>query len=295
MRIILSSLLIVFGITMSGCTNTGSPGYPKPDHVVIVIEENHSLDQIIKSDQAPYINSLVNDGLLFTNFHAVTHPSQPNYLALFSGSIQGVKDDHCLEPETPFTTPNLGHELLEKNYTFAGYSEDMPGIGYTGCGSGSSVYPNSGPPYARKHNPWVDWQGTKTNGLPPTTNLPFTSFPTDFAHLPTVSIVCPNQDNDMHNGPDSLSISRGDNWLKTHLDSYIQWTKTHHSLFVLTFDEDNGTPSNHITTLFVGQMVKEGTTDQNYNLYNLLRSVEKMYGLNNAGPDTAKAITGVWK
>lgn len=99
----------------------------------------------------------------------------------------------------------------------------------------------------------------------------------------------------MHNGPDSLSIRRGDDWLKTHLDSYIQWTKTHNSLFVLTFDEDNGTPANHITTLFVGQMVKPGKSDLDLNLYNLLRTVEKMYGLKNAGPDTAKAITGIWK
>ena len=45
---------------------------------------------------------------MFTASYAVTHPSEPNYLALFSGSTQGVTDDSC--PQT-FSTENLGHEL----------------------------------------------------------------------------------------------------------------------------------------------------------------------------------------
>ena len=65
-------------------------GVPRPDHVVIVIEENHSYGEIIGSSFAPYINSLATRGALFTQSYAITHPSQPNYLDLFSGSNQGV-------------------------------------------------------------------------------------------------------------------------------------------------------------------------------------------------------------
>ena len=68
-------------------------GIKVPSHVLIVIEENHGYDQIIGSDSAAYINKLAREGALFTNSHGVTHPSQPNYLAIFSGTTQGVTGD----------------------------------------------------------------------------------------------------------------------------------------------------------------------------------------------------------
>ena len=80
-------------------------GLPRPDHVVIVIEENHSFQEIYKSASAPFINSLVPEGALFTQSFAIEHPSEPNYLDLFSGSNQGVTDDSC--PHS-FSTSNLG-------------------------------------------------------------------------------------------------------------------------------------------------------------------------------------------
>src|SRR5262245_37258153 len=82
---------------------------PTPDHVVIAIEENRAYSQIIGSSAAPYINSLATQGALMTNSFAIEHPSEPNYLDLFSGSNQGVTDDSC--PHT-FSTPNLGGELI---------------------------------------------------------------------------------------------------------------------------------------------------------------------------------------
>lgn len=55
---------------------------------------------------------------------ATLHPSQPNYMDLFSGSSQGVKGDGM--PNTKFATDNLASELSKHNYTFAGYSEGLP-------------------------------------------------------------------------------------------------------------------------------------------------------------------------
>src|ERR1700733_6894786 len=80
---------------------------PRPDHIIVVIEENHGYDEVIGSPNAPFITQLANEGALFTAPHGVTHPSQPNYLAIYSGSTQGITDDKCLDNETPFTTPNL--------------------------------------------------------------------------------------------------------------------------------------------------------------------------------------------
>jgi hypothetical protein len=128
--------------------------------------------------------------------------------------------------------------------------------------------------------------------IPASANQPFTNFPTDFTNLSTVSIVVPNLQNDMHDG----SVSTGDAWLKDHLDSYVQWAKTHNSLFILTWDEDDGSNANHITTIFVGAHVKPGQYSKTINHYNVLSTIEDIYGLPytyNASQDMA--ITDTWQ
>jgi hypothetical protein len=255
---------------------------PRPDHVVIIIEENHEAPQIIGNKAAPYINSLANQGALFTQSFAVSHPSQPNYLQIFSGADQGCTSDSVPPSGAPFTTANLGAELLARGLTFGGYSLTQPGVGFLGGSSGG---------YVRKHNPWSDWQGTGPNQLPPAVNMPFTSFPADYATLPTISFVIPDKEFDMHSG----SIASGDAWLKDNLDAYIQWARTHNSLFILTFDEDDYTDVNLITTFFVGPMVKPGQYSERITHHSVLRTLEEMYGLGHAGAAaTATPILGVW-
>ena len=260
---------------------------PQPNHVVIVIEENHGYSQIIGSSAAPYINSLVSDSYsaLFTDSHGVTHPSQPNYLWFFSGNNQGVTSDN-LPSNTPFTTSNLGAELLKKGITFSGYSEDLPSIGFSGASSGN---------YQRKHNPWVNWQSASVNSIPNNLNKPFTDFPADYNNLPQVSFIIPNQNNDMHNGSDPSRISAGDTWLKNNLDGYVQWAKNNNSLLILTFDEDDFTSANKIATLFIGEMVKNGSYSEKINHLNVLRTVEDMYGVGYSGASAdSSAITDCW-
>ena len=260
---------------------------PSPAHVVIVIEENHDYTQIIGSAAAPYINALVADSnsALFTQSYALTHPSQPNYIMLFSGSNQGVIDDN-LPANLPFLTLNLGASLINGGKTFAGYSEDLPYVGFNGVSSGA---------YARKHNPWANWQSSPANGIPPTANAPLTNLPSPYDSLPTVAFVIPNQNNDMHNGSDPATITTGDTWLQNHLNGFIQWAKTHNSLFILTFDEGTTSGSNRIATLFLGAMVRHGQYSEYINHYSVLRTIEDMYGLPYAGGSaTATPITDCW-
>lgn len=269
---------------------------PKPAHIIIVVEENHGYDQITGSQNAPYINKLSKEGTLFTNSEAITHPSQPNYLALFSGSTQGIDGDECLDKKTPFITPNLGAALIHAGYTFKGYSESLPKAGSLEC-----FYEESkGYDYARKHAPWVNWQGDKKNGLPDSTNQPFSDFPTDFNKLPTVSFVIPNEGNDMHNidlDGDTAAVKRADQWLKDHISAYLDWAKKNNSLLIITFDEDEKASSfeNHIATIFVGPMVKQALNGSSINHYNVLRTIEGMYHLSSSGDADAEAITGIWK
>ena len=260
---------------------------PLPDHIVILILENHGYSEIIGSTSAPHINTLAADAhsAVFTKSYAITHPSQPNYLDLFSGCDQGVVDD-AVPTDIPYTTDNLGRQLLDAARSFVTYSEDLPSIGYNGASSSN---------YARKHNPAANWMGTGTNQIPTTTNQPFSAFPTDFTKLPDVCYVVPNQNNDMHNGSAPTNIKTGDMWMNTHLNSYVEWAKTHNSLFILTFDEDDNSAGNQVTTIFTGAMVKPGKYSETINHYSLLRTIEEMYGLPYAcNAVTAKSIVSCW-
>jgi hypothetical protein len=255
----LSSLPV---LAVPGPAAAGISVVPRPDHVVVLVEENHSQSSIVGNPAAPYITSLAQQNANFTQSFAVTHPSQPNYLHLFSGSNQGVTDDSC--PHS-FGTQSLGDQLMGAGRTFVGYSEDLPSAGYTGCTSGK---------YARKHSPWVNWPS-----LPAATNQPLSAFPTDFDKLPDVAFVIPNLDNDMHDG----TIGAGDAWVQSHLGDYITWAKTHNSLFVLTFDEDDNSSNNQIATIFAGQRVVPGGYAERINHHSVLRTIEDAFGLRPSG------------
>jgi hypothetical protein len=245
--------------------------------VVIVIDENHSWTQILgPGNLCPYINSLAAAGANMTQSFAIEHPSQPNYFDLFSGGNQGVTSDAC--PVGPFSSPNLAQGLISAGFTFGGYSEGLPSAGSTVCGAGTSPHI-----YQRKHNPWVNF----TN-IPSAVNMPFTDFQAlagQYENLPTVSIVIPDMWNDMHNGFPSV----GDSWLQANLDGYYQWAKGHNSLLIVTFDEDDSSASNQIPTIFAGPMVVPGQYSNPINHYNVLRTLEDMYGLSHSGNAAAAA------
>ena len=248
---------------------------PHPDHVVIVIEENKAYRQIVGNlDDAPYINELAKRGMLFTRSYGVSHPSQPNYLALFDGSTHDITSDVC---PLELSGDTLAGSMKAKGLTFVIYSEALPAAGAEDCIYGA---------YRRKHNPAADWRGLA--GV----NQPFKSFPQDFSKLPTISWVVPDQRHDMHDG----SIAQGDAWLRENIDAYARWAVTHNSLLIVTWDEDDGSAGNRIATLFIGQMVRGGRSAQHIDHYGVLRTLEQMYGLpllNHSAE--ARTITGIWK
>lgn len=249
---------------------------PVVEHIVIVVEENHSAKRILGNPDAAYMNSLAKQGLNLTKHFALAHPSQPNYIDLFSGSNQGITDNLS---HPPTNHANLGSELIDHGYTFGGYSEGLPKVGFTGPYDLKTKY-------ARKHNPWVNF-----SNLPASINMPLSSFPKDFSHLPTVSFVIPNMDNDMHDG----SIKTADQWLKSHLSAYAAWAVKHNSLLIVTWDEDDTSQNNQIATMIVGADVKQGSYTAKTNHYSLLRTIEDIYGLTLLGKSkTAKPID-LWK
>src|ERR1051326_267154 len=264
-------LLIALAIAGASVLSAQQPAF---DHSVVVIEENHSFSDIIGNSAAPNINALAASGANIINgatdpqgnttgSHAVRHPSQPNYLELYSGSNQGtIEDGHPGSPPEvfssppPFTTPNLGASLRNVGFSFATYSQTLPSVGFDGDSNGE---------YMRKHNPVTNWMNDvnpTADQVPSTMNQPFTAFqdimnsPGGFKNLPTVCYVVPDQTYDMHDG----TIQQGDDWLKTNIiDTYLPWAIAHNSLLIVTWDEDGtNTPTNQIPTIFAGAKVRPG-------------------------------------
>lgn len=257
------------------CLQAAPPVY---DHIVVAIEENHTFQQIIgNTAEAPFFNYLAAGGVSLTDFYGLTHPSQPNYIHLFSGDSQGITDNG--KPlGRPFSYPNLGAALYTAGRSFVGFAEDLPAPGDTE--TEATFHPVLGNIlYARKHVPWTNWQDSTTptppNRLPPTANLPFDFFPEDYATLPTVSFVTPSQLNDMHDG----SIAMADKWLQAHLGAYAEWARTHNSLLIVTWDEDSFASRNRIPTILYGAHLRRGTQPATGTLHNLLRTLADLYAL----------------
>jgi acid phosphatase len=267
---------LIFAAGLLGGNAVSAAPLPKAAHVVLVIEENRSFQTLIGSKEAPYMNQLAGEGALFTQSFAITHPSEPNYVALFAGDTEGLTDDSC--PHA-YTGANLADALTAKGLSFAIYSESLPQAGFTDCGSTDKLY-------RRKHNPVPNFAS-----VPAAANQSFSAFPVDFSRLPTVAYVVPNMVDDMHDGP----VPQADAWLKQHLDAYVQWVKQHHSLFILTWDEDDGTQNNQIVTLIIGQDVKPGRYEQKITHYSVLRTLTDMYGLAPVGQGAdAEAVKEIW-
>lgn len=266
--------LALFSLLFVPLAANAADPLPRPDHVVIVVMENKAYSQIIGNDDAPYINSLAKDGALFTESYGVTHPSQPNYLALFSGSTRGIGSNAC---PLELQGENLAGSLLARGLSFASYAESMPGTGFEGCVHGA---------YRRKHNPAANWKELAAY------NLPFSAFPQDYSQLPTVALVVPDQQNDMHDG----SIAEGDAWLARNIVPYAKWAMAHNSLLIVTWDEDDGWRGNRIATIFAGAMVKPRQSAQRISHYTVLRTIAGMYGLPYLGESAKeKPITGIWR
>ncbi len=239
-------------------TPTPSSNPLRPDHTVVVVEENQKLQDVLKVD---YFTYLATQGALMVNMKALTHPSQPNYYALFAGALL-VNDNTCPPPDSPFSNNNLGNQLLTNQFSFIGYAESMPSNPRTNC-----VISNG---WANHHVPWLQF-----SNLPASTSANFSVFPNDYATLPTVSFVTPNLNHDAHDG----TILDASNWLRENIQSYQEWAMTHNSLLVVTFDEDDETADNTIYTVFVGPMIKKGIYNEPVTLYNALSTLEDLYGL----------------
>jgi acid phosphatase len=256
--------------------------------VAVVIMENKSYDQVRTQ---PYTASLISGGAVFTQSYGTTHPSQPNYLALWAASILGVTNNNCPAPGSPFTAENLGHACEAAGLSWRAYSENLAVAGSAACsyeGSASSGL------YTRKHEPW-----TQFSNLDHARERPYGDLAADIAAgtLPNLVFVIPNNCHNTHNSTTpGCGIPDGDAWLAANLPA-IQAALGPTGLLILTWDEDDNFAGNHILTVFAGPMVISGAVStRTVTHYTMVRTICDALGLTPfAGAAAEIPIDDVWQ
>ena len=261
------------------CGSVATP--PAYRHVVWIWMENHSYGDIIGNKaQAPYLNALASECGLATNYHNVSHPSLPNYLAATSGSGRdGLPFLSWLDCGPSVACDTSAASIFGQGETWKAYQESMP----SNCARS-----NSGQ-YAVRHNPPPYYE--KLSGCA-SRDVPYAQLGTDLAAnaLPAFSFVTPNLIHDMHDG----SIAQGDSWLARHLPALLNSAayKSGTTAIFITWDEGSGghqiencatktsDASCHVATIVVSPSTRAGTRSGIlFNHYSLLGTAEQLLGL----------------
>lgn len=249
---------------------------PVLDHVVVVVMENHSYNQVRFK---PYTASLIASSSVCTQSYAITHPSFPNYLCLWAGSTLGMTTNNCPPAGSPFMAANLGQACEAANVSWRSYCEDLPAAGSAVCSSTG---------YERKHAPWTDFGNLDHMNERPLSDL-FTDI--SAGQLPRLAFVVPNQCHSTHDCP----VDTGDTWLSGIMPALITAVGPRGAV-ILTWDEDDAANENNILTVFSGPLVKPGYAHTSQvDHYDVLRTICAALGLPPMGnAATAAPIDNIW-
>jgi hypothetical protein len=239
--------------------------------VIWIVFENTRYSQIIGSSNAPYINNVANQCGLATNFFAETHPSLPNYIAMTSGSTQGISDDSG-PSNHPLAVPSI-FSLLGTNWR--ALQESMP----SNCDHSDSGS------YAVRHNPAAYYPNIGAQCAKQ--DVPLGSRPDVSARF---TFITPNVCNDMHD----CSVGTGDSWLSTLLPKILaspQYLSGSTAVFI-TWDEDDYSSNQHIATIVVAPSTPVGTrSTARSDHYSLLRTTQEMLGLKTLLGNAARRVS----
>lgn len=218
--------------------------------------ENTSFSSVIGSPQAPYLNALARSCGLATNFFAEDHPSLPNYLAMTSGSTQGVSEDSG-PTARGLSAPSLFGQLGSSWRVLA---ESMP----------SSCRRSDSGLYIAHHNPALYY--TDSRATCAANDMPLASHPDLTARF---TFITPNNCNNMH----SCAVNNGDRWLAEWVPRIARTRvyRKHRAVVFVTWDE--GDESQRIATLVISPSTRPGArSGAFYNHYALLRTTEELLG-----------------
>ncbi len=259
----LTGALVVAGLLFA-LPAPAAPAVPPLSHVVVVVFENHERGDVLGSGHAPTFDSLASRYVNLTNYHAITHPSLPNYLTLVSGSTQGITDD-CTDCTA--RGMSIGTLLSRAGKSWAAYAEG---------------YPSSGS-FAKKHEPFLYFAGQAAHVKPLTALRP--------RALPAFAFVSPDLCHDMHD----CSVATGDAWLARFVPPLLRVPRT--AVFVL-FDEGSSDAGGggRTAAIVAGTAVRRVVSAQPATHYVVLRTIEDALGLPHLGASArARPLAGIWR
>jgi hypothetical protein len=261
---VLSGGLAATSAAAAGQHPAGTNEGVRLDRVFIIVLENHSEHSVIGDMNAPFITSLAQTYGQATSYFGVTHPSEPNYVAMISGSNWWTNNDN---PANRFDHTNLIDELDAAHITWGAYLEALP----PGDPLGDFWPSSSAPLYASKHNPFALFTDIRTDPARVGNIKPYTSLTGDLngPNPPRFVYIVPDQCNDMHGGvftavaghPEtpcpfgSANDDPNDAQLKKNADAFVQsavgtirssqaWTP-HSAIFIVSDEGDfTGNPVN---------------------------------------------------
>jgi len=283
-------LAVVVTLPVVACTAGAAPGtdgqrLSKVERVVVVVFENKAFPQVIGGGQAPTFDGLAARYALLSDYRGVAHPSLPNYLALVSGSTQGITSD-CTS--CGVSARNLADTLERAGKTWKTYAEGLPAPGFTGAFAGR---------YVKKHDPLLYFDDVSASPERLRRIVPLTVFRRDLAThaLPDFSFVVPDLCHDMHDCP----VSTGDAWLGTFMRPLLRSGELAHGVVYVVFDEGTSDAGGggRVPALVLGPLVRPGARARiPLDHYSPLRTVEHAWRLPRLGRSgTARPITGIWR
>jgi hypothetical protein len=273
--------LMVLCAILAGGATAAAP-VPAFDHVVVIIFENKETASVLGNRAAPTFRSYAGRYAKLTRYYGVTHPSLPNYLALVSGSTQGITTD-CTD--CVVDTQSLADTIEASGRTWKTYAEGLPAPGFLGASKGR---------YAKKHNPFAYFRDIADDPARRARLVPLTRLAPDLraGALPSFSLVVPDLCHSMHD----CSVSVGDAWLRGQVGKFLKLPKT---VVFVVFDEGSTSTrgGGHTAALALGTTVRPGSRYTGLTShYGILRTVEQAWGLPLLGHSAHVApITGIWR
>lgn len=295
-------------IAGSASVSASSAPIPKFDHVFVIMMENTGFNSLIGNPNAPFINEAAGEFGLATSYFGVTHPSQPNYIAITSGSTNGVLNDN----DITIDVPNIVDQVEASGRTWKSYSQSLSLCATKfahACGGPAGFSPQL---YERKHNPFVSYKDVATNSARMLNVVDFSQLNTDLAsgNVPNYSFIDPDQCHDMHGtsfpgscnfGQVQSLISTGDAFLANTVGAITSsetWQDSNSAIFVMWDESDfTGSPNNfgfgdtsgccdanpgggHVVALVISRSNNSTrAVDQPYNHYSTLSTIEHAWGL----------------
>ncbi|HEV7900221.1 MAG TPA: alkaline phosphatase family protein [Planosporangium sp.] len=311
--------LVVLVLVAVGALAFASPGGASPgaggghpaggaaahyDHLFVIVEENHGFSDVIGNPAAPNLNALAREYGLATAYYGVTHPSEPNYVAMFGGSTFGVKDDNPYYLNR-VDKPSLISQLDHAGIGWKAYLQGLPHPGYQGIcyPANCNGAPDKDPLYVSKHNPIPNFS-TSLNAGDWSRQVPVEQLTTDLRRgsVPTFNFVVPDECHDQHGDPpycvdsgsagdpqDQRLVATGDRYLGELVSTITGasfWAKGNNAVAIV-YDEGNdnagiggnpggGRAATVVVTSHGPRKLQDPTP---YNHYSLLQTIQRNFGL----------------